>query len=91
MSFQKLIQSTFLNKNKAEQKIILNNGKTVSVKSGDILYVSIQNETEYNIFKARFVNVEDNGDVWAYLINTNDDFIDIKIEQDKIQKIESPN
>ena len=91
MSFQKLIQSTFLNKNKIEQKIVLSNGNAVNVKSGDILYVSIQHEDEYNIFKARFVDVEDNGDVWAYLINTNDDFIDIKIEQDKIQKIESPN
>lgn len=91
MSFQKLIQSTFLNKNKKENKIKLNNGNIVSVKSGDILYVQVYEKEGRGLFKARFVDVEDGGDIWAYLLNSDDDFIDIKINQDRIEKIESPS
>jgi len=91
MSFQKLIQSTFLNKNKKEKKIKLNNGSVVSVKSGDILYVQLHEEEGSGVFKARFVDIEESGDIWAYLLNSNHDFIDIKINQNRVEKIESPN
>jgi len=91
MSFQKLIQSTFLNKNKKEKKITLNGGKEVYVKSGDILYVTIQSEDGSSFFRARFIDVKDNGDIWVYLLNSNDDFVDFKVSQNRIEKIESSN
>jgi len=91
MSFQKLIQSTFLNKNKKEKKIKLNNGSEVLVRSGDILYVQVSDEEGYGLFKARFVDIEESGDIWAYLLNADNDFIDIKVNQNRIEKIESPN
>jgi len=90
MSFQKLIQSSFLNRNKKEKKIKLHDGKTVSVKSGDILYVHMKDE-ELGVFKARFIDVEDNGDVLIYLMNTDYDFIDLKIEEGRIHKVERAN
>jgi hypothetical protein len=92
MNFQKLIQSSFLNKNKKEKNIILNNGKNISVKSGDILHVLVDDEEgNSGIFKARFVDIEDSGYIWAYILNSNNDFLDIKIEQDRITDIERPN
>lgn len=91
MTFQNLLQSTYLNKNKKEKIIKLNNGNVVKVKSGDILHVSVHEDDGGGFFKARFVDIEDGGDIWAYIINSDHDFIDIKVDQNMIEEIEKAN
>jgi len=91
MAFQKLIQSTYLNKTKKSKKIKINNGNEVTVKSGDCLHLFIEVEKKFVMFKVIFVDVEDNGLIWAYFVNKDGEFVNIKINQNKIQKVESSN
>lgn len=89
MVLQKLLQSSLLNKNKPTKKIKIN-GEDKEVKSGDIL-LFYPKEGENFLTKGRFVDVEENDEIWCYIIDTNYNLIDIRIHSNNIVAIEKPS
>jgi len=90
MDIQKIIRSSFLNKNKEPVEIIIGGNKK-KVKSGDVLHVSMPTD-ESMILRGRFIDISNDGKhVHMFIISPNFNMIDVKVPLKNIIGVSEPN
>lgn len=72
-----------------KEAIKLKNGKTI--RSGDIVFISMSPDDTSVVAKGRFVELTKDGNVKFYVIDPNYKLIDVEVKQNRIVKIEKPN